>query len=332
MNYPKVTIGVPIYGVEKYIERCARSIFRQTYSNLEFVFCDDCTPDHSIKILEDVLSDYSENIKDNTKIIKHEKNRGLGAARNSIIDNATGDFIFWVDSDDYVEDDVIELTVVRQLSTNADIVNTNYQEEYDGYVKKRKHPAVTDCRDYTIRMVRREVPINIWGRLIRLSLYLENNLFVKEGVDMGEDYQISTRLAFYSHKIESIDRILYHFNCTNSTSYTKSGKRNNQGDESFDIVRTFFYDKGKDFIVAISVATLNRAVDSIFFYKGASWVVDSNLCKVFNVERKYWKEIVWYKRIILCLIRYPVLLNIYISVSDKIKKFVLSAKCKESTQ
>lgn len=319
MICPRVTIGVPIYGVEKYIERCAVSVFNQSYSNIEFVFCDDCTPDRSVQILEDVINNYSSRIKTNIKIIRHDVNRGLAAARNSIIRNASGKFIFWVDSDDYIEENVIELAVASQLSTDADIVNVNFQEEYGSYVREKQHPVVLCSRDYAIKMVSRRVPINIWGRLIRLSLYLENDLYVKEGVDMGEDYQISTRLAYYSKKIECLDKILYHFNCTNPTSYTKSGIRNKQADESFRIVRDFFCDKGSDFVDAISVATLNISVDIVYCHKAKSWAIEESIKKISSIDKKYWKYIVWYRRLILYLIDMPLFLKIYIISSSYLK-------------
>ena len=319
MTYPRVTIGVPIYGVEKYIERCAISVLNQSYSNIEFIFCDDCTPDRSVQILENVVNNYSSRIKTNIKIIRHEVNKGLAAARNSIIRNASGDFIFWVDSDDYIEENAIELTVASQLSTDADIVNVNYQEEYGCYVRKKQHPVVSSSRDYSIQMISRRAPINIWGRLIRLSLYLDNDLYVKEVVDMGEDYQISTRLAYYSQKVECLDRILYHFNCTNLTSYTKSGVKNKQADESFKIVKDFFYNKGSDFADAISVATLNMSVDFIYYYKAKSWAIKENIEKISSIDRRFWKYVVWYKRIILYLINVPLILRIYIITSSYLK-------------
>lgn len=319
MTYPRVTIGVPIYGVEKYIERCAISVLNQSYSNIEFIFCDDCTPDRSVQILENVVNNYSSRIKTNIKIIRHEVNKGLAAARNSIIRNASGDFIFWVDSDDYIEENAIELTVASQLSTDADIVNVNYQEEYGSYVRKKQHPVVSCSRDYAIQMISRRAPINIWGRLIRLSLYLKNDLYVKEGVDMGEDYQISTRLAYYSQKVECLDRILYHFNCTNLTSYTKSGVKNKQADQSFKIVKEFFYNKGSDFVDAISVATLNMSVDFIYYYRAKSWAIKENIEKISSIDRRFWKYVVWYKRIILYLINVPLILRIYIITSSYLK-------------
>lgn len=107
---------VPIYGVEKYIERCARSLFEQTYENLEYIFVDDCTPDKSIEILERVMEDYP-NRKEQVRIIRHEHNRGLAAARNTALDAATSPFITHVDSDDYLSLDAIRLFVEKQMET-----------------------------------------------------------------------------------------------------------------------------------------------------------------------------------------------------------------------
>ena len=78
---PLISILIPVYNVEKFIERCARSVFEQTYENLEYVFVDDCSPDKSIQILERVLAEYPKREKQ-TKIIHHDKNRGVAAARN----------------------------------------------------------------------------------------------------------------------------------------------------------------------------------------------------------------------------------------------------------
>ena len=76
MEFKKVSILVPVYGVEKYIERCARSLFEQTYDNIEYIFVDDCTKDRSIEILQKVLEDYP-NRKNQVKILHHEKNTSV---------------------------------------------------------------------------------------------------------------------------------------------------------------------------------------------------------------------------------------------------------------
>ena len=89
----RVSVCIPVYGVEKYIERCARSLFEQTMTDgIEFIFVNDCTKDNSIEILEKVLEEYPHR-KEQVKIIHHEKNRGLVAARNTGLEHATGDYI-----------------------------------------------------------------------------------------------------------------------------------------------------------------------------------------------------------------------------------------------
>ena len=117
----KVSILIPVYGVEKYIERCARSIFEQTYQNLDIVFVDDCTPDKSIEILRRVLDDYPER-KAQTRIIRHEHNQGLAAARNTAVAAATGTFLTHVDSDDWLELDAVEELVKKQVETGVAFV------------------------------------------------------------------------------------------------------------------------------------------------------------------------------------------------------------------
>ena len=112
-NIYMVSICIPIYGVEKYIERCAISLFEQTYQNIEYIFVDDCTPDKSVEILKSVIERYP-NRKPYVRIIKHKKNRGLGSARNTAVDAAKGEFLMHVDSDDWIDNDCVRLCVEKQ--------------------------------------------------------------------------------------------------------------------------------------------------------------------------------------------------------------------------
>jgi glycosyltransferase involved in cell wall biosynthesis len=120
-----VSILVPIYGVEKYIERCARSLFEQTYSNIEYVFVNDCTKDKSIELLMNVLNEYPHR-KGQVKLIHHERNRGLAAARNTAVYNMTGEYVWHVDSDDYIETQAVELLVNEIQKTNAEVIIFGY--------------------------------------------------------------------------------------------------------------------------------------------------------------------------------------------------------------
>ena len=94
-----VTVIVPVYGVEKYIVECAESLFAQTYSDIEYVFCDDCTPDRSMELLCEVIERYPER-KEHVRIIRNEQNKGLGGTRRHLISHINTEAFLIVDSDD----------------------------------------------------------------------------------------------------------------------------------------------------------------------------------------------------------------------------------------
>lgn len=97
----KVSIIIPVYNVSKYIKRCLKSVLGQTWKDLEIILVDDCTPDDSMDIVRGILETSSRS--DIVTILKHEKNRGLSAARNTGIRQATGNYLYFLDSDDYLD-------------------------------------------------------------------------------------------------------------------------------------------------------------------------------------------------------------------------------------
>ena len=252
MSY-KVSILVPVYGVEQYIERCARSLFEQDYENLEYIFIDDCTPDHSIALLEKTLCDYP-NRKDQVRIIKHEKNRGLGAARNTAVKNASGLFVMHCDSDDRMDIKAVSLLVERQITTDADIVTGKAcWSNGKGIVEK---PEYKSKEELMLKIIKNTCSITIWRRLIRKSLYDDFHIEVQEGVDCTEDYQVMPKLMYFAKNVAWVDQIVYYYNTNNSTSYVHKLKVDQSVREqhltSFDIVRDFFEDKEKKYYDAAS--------------------------------------------------------------------------------
>ncbi len=115
--YKKVSVIIPVYNVEQYLERCLDSVINQTYKNLEIICVNDCSPDDSIKILKD----YSKK-DDRIIIINKEKNEGLSAARNSGLKIADGDYIYFLDSDDWIDSNYIEKMVEAIEETNCEVV------------------------------------------------------------------------------------------------------------------------------------------------------------------------------------------------------------------
>ena len=121
---PKVSILIPVYKAEKYISQCLESVLRQTYNNLEIIIVDDASPDNSIAIAESLIQK-NEN-KFDIKILHNEKNKGIAETRNTLLDYATGDYILFVDSDDYIEIDAIDSLANIVNKADCDIVRCGY--------------------------------------------------------------------------------------------------------------------------------------------------------------------------------------------------------------
>ena len=246
-----VSICVPIYNVENYIERCAVSLLGQTYGKIEYVFVNDCSPDKSVEVLSKVMEDYPGK-KDFVKIISHEKNRGLAAARNTAVNHSEGDFILHVDSDDYLGIDAVEKLVNKQQETDADIVTGQAVQIEKDKSSVMRRPQFLSQDDFVKEMIVPSISHTIWGRLIRKSLYTDNGIEAKEGVNIGEDLQAMSKLAYYAKKVETIWDVVYYYDCTNELSYmnqfdTASIRRLVQDTTSMEIVRDFFVGKSDKF-------------------------------------------------------------------------------------
>lgn len=246
-DLPLVSILVPVYQVENYIERCARSLFEQTYDNLEYIFVDDGSPDRSISVLEETLLDYPHR-KPHTKIIRHPQNKGIAATRNTAVAESSGMFLFHVDSDDWVEPNAIELLVNKQLETNADIVTgqacVHRHDVEEPYLSGGWN---LDRESLLVHLLKYQVSTTLWRRLIRKSLYTDHAIQCDETGSGGEDYQILPRLVYYAKVVSGIDVCIYHYNKSNKASITNSISScldtQIQGYVSVSVISSFFSDK-----------------------------------------------------------------------------------------
>lgn len=206
----KVSVLVPIYGVEKYIEQCAVSLFEQTYQDLEYIFVDDCTPDKSVEVLQQVMERYPQR-KAMVRILRHDKNRGLGAARATALDAATGDYVLVVDSDDFVSTDAVERLCRRQQETDADIIDAGYTRWVDGKAVEPTPPFTKSSTEYLkLMLVQNTVEPHIWGRLMRKRLFTDHDINSIEGINLAEDYAVVPRLLFFATRA-TVDATLYFY-------------------------------------------------------------------------------------------------------------------------
>jgi glycosyltransferase involved in cell wall biosynthesis len=218
---PLVSILVPVYDVEKYIERCARSLFTQTLKDhIEFIFINDCTKDNSIDILKKVLTDYPNRINQ-VKIINHDCNRGTAATRSTGINHATGEYIAYCDSDDWVESSMYEKMYEAGNNHNADIVSCNFKIE-----KYNKTIPVTCMYNDDRERFLKDVLSNNWGVMwkiiVKRKLLLDNKVILLEGINNGEDYIYTVQCLLASVKAVNLSECFYHYNCANSTSMMKT--------------------------------------------------------------------------------------------------------------
>ena len=226
-SHIKVSVLIPVYGVEKYIERCARSLFEQTMrEGIEFIFTDDCTPDGSIAILEKVLNDYPER-KPQVRIIHHDTNKGLAVARVTGVNAARGEYVIHCDSDDWVEPDMYELMYAKAKETDADIVGCDFYEE-DGKKPipiKQNFSLNSKQSVIAILLGQRTLDSYLWCRLIKRSFYIKNNFAAAPNISLLEDMAISIPMHLATHKVSYIPQPLYHYRMVNeSITHTVSLK------------------------------------------------------------------------------------------------------------
>lgn len=292
----KVSILVPVYGVEKYIERCAVSLFEQTYYDIEYIFVDDCSPDRSIEILQNVTKRYPDR-EEQVRIIRHEQNQGLSGARITAIKSAMGDFLMHVDSDDWIERNTVELCVERQEETRADYVYFDivmHHRKYDKYLSKKEYVSP---QEMALDVIRRETPVCVWGGFIRTTVQRDHEIYPELGVNMGEDYQQMPRILYYSKRVTHLARKLYHYDFTNESSYCGSDfseSKYRQNSRSYQIVYDFCQGKGKDMEVAAEIAMLKlaaRRLIDLTKYKIHKKEYQENLDKVRHSDRKLWQYV-----------------------------------------
>lgn len=216
-----VTIIIPVYGVERYVGECARSLFAQTYKDIEYVFCDDCTPDRSIDVLREVIDEFPER-KEHVQIIRNERNLGLGGTRRHLISRISTDYFLIVDSDDLLPENAVEVLVGRMKETDTDIVDAAYAEYSDGKAGEAILPSHDTGSSYLKKVwVQNTVSLRVWGRLYKTSVLLSvPDLFV-EGIDFAEDTCATSRLAAVTTRSWT-DEVVYYYRTDNATSYTQN--------------------------------------------------------------------------------------------------------------
>mgnify|MGYP005848903725 CR=1 FL=1 len=175
MNY-KVTLAMPVYNVEKYVERALLSALNQTFDSIEFLIVDDKGTDRSMEIVNEIVSTHPRG-KD-VRIIDHVVNQGTGATKNSAIREAKGEYLFFMDSDDEITDDCIQTLYETILKENVDCVVGNYCIPQHAPVHNMKNVLLKSNADILKYVFKEQHPFFIytWNKLYRISFLRDNDI------------------------------------------------------------------------------------------------------------------------------------------------------------
>lgn len=243
MENTKVSVIVPIWGVEKYIERCSRALFEQTLKDIEFIFVNDCTPDDSIKVLESVIEQYPDR-KSQIHFVHHDVNKGLPAARQTGLKYATGEFIAHHDSDDWVDKDTYQKLYETAKKEDADVAVCQFMES-DGINTPTTLAAFPCAKNgvLTNKLSCWENEGSLCNKIFKRELY--NNDIVYPTGNMGEDMCLVYQLIHFCKKVCFVPDVHYYI-YRNPGSITRTPTISNiyrnfqQGCDNCRIVEDFY--------------------------------------------------------------------------------------------
>lgn len=226
----KVSIIIPVFKVENFIERCVSSVLNQTYRKLEVILIDDCSPDRSMEIAMQVI-EKSDNSKDlEFQYLKHDKNRGLSAARNTGINAATGNYVLFLDSDDAIEEDAIMLLAKEIQNKEIDFTIGDYTIKG---IQKKIPGLFMNEGAYNAHQIKKayrngQFYMMAWGKLCNLKFIKNNRLYFKEGL-IHEDELWTFMLVCKAQSMYVCREPIYIYNIredsitTNQTTRKKVG-------------------------------------------------------------------------------------------------------------
>ena len=205
MMDPLVSVIVPVYNVEKYLRRCVDSIIAQTYENIEVILVDDGSTDRSGNLCDEYTH------LDNRIQVIHKTNGGLSDARNTGLRTAKGDYILYIDSDDFVDEDIVE-ELLSGVQPGTDIIVGGYKKVFSDHMVMFTCDGVEHGKRYTSEeyLKRARIDVVVWGNLYRRNYLLENDLFFKKGF-IHEDNEIFSRLYLNANGIVGTKGAHYNY-------------------------------------------------------------------------------------------------------------------------
>lgn len=247
------SVLIPAYNVERFIDKCLLSVLNQIYTNFEVVIIDDGSTDKTLEICQK----YQDN--DDRIVVFHQENRGISYTRNKLLEIARGEWVIFIDADDYVKDDLLlRMHSSIKDNRNAEVIVCDYIcMEKDNSFKIRKEPF-NDKTEYLNKLLCwNSINTALWAKAIKRTFIVEYGIKFEKDITLGEDLCFISRLFYYAREIIYLPQALYVWNRTNINSITSQGKY------QYDLVRLYetivqFYENKDDY--EIFNKSLNKSV------------------------------------------------------------------------
>ena len=204
-----ISVIVPIYGVEKYIDKSLRSLFSQTKTEgVEFILVNDCTKDRSIEIAREVIKDFPHCT---IRLIEHEVNSGVAAARQTGLDAAIGEYTIHFDPDDWCEPEMLEELYAKAKEDDADLVVCDYYDNYtSGEYYRAQNPPYNNF-EFIKKSYSNARGLVLFNKLIKRGFLMLNKINFIEGIDLGEDALVCVKSLSYTESFVYLPKAYYHY-------------------------------------------------------------------------------------------------------------------------
>ncbi len=300
----KITVIIPIYNVEQYIIDCLNSVAAQTYEgDLECILVDDCGKDKSMALVNNFIESYRGKIT--FKILHHERNCGLSAARNTGMDEATGDYIFFLDSDDELKHDCLEYLAQPLKTNDYDLVIGDYIIKGIKWNKLEllydKNEAVVEENIIPSYMTGKW-PAMAWGKLYSRKFILSNKLCFKEGL-IHEDELWNFEVACVAKSVFIVKKEIYVYNLRENSIMTLNTIEKRSNAMMTVLEEMYQYADSKKLLnnkyvhvkmenVRLSILNLVRNEKSLFYkyYREQNKIVHKSWIKCFCFNARDWKK------------------------------------------
>lgn len=258
-NKIKISVIVPAYNVEKYIEKTLRSIMEQSLKEIEIIVINDGSKDNTLAIIRKLM------LEDTRIVLINKKNGGVSQARNDGIKRARGEYISFIDGDDWIEKDFFEESYKYGLENNLDMIACDMSLDYIRKNKSKpffefKTDKIISGKEYLDFYYSNDVVRGVANKIIKKEIFIKNDLFFLENVPSGEDMNLTIKLGYVTSRIGKINKTYYHY-----IQYPQSVTKQKTSNKIYPFLKSF--DNIKEFIKKIDDNLLKQEEEKIYKYE-----------------------------------------------------------------